>query len=109
MAQGVYHQMPMLSLFSLGIPQSTVEEGRTPHNNSLGEGLTQPWLDQHSGKAISTADPTLASGSFNSLSQVLFTFQSLYLFTIGLVSILRLARDSPRFFKQQAQVVLLFE
>lgn len=60
-------------------------------------------------KVISTADTALASSSFNSIPQVLFTFQSPYLFSIGLVSVFRLARDSPRLFKQHAQVVLLFE
>lgn len=60
-------------------------------------------------RRISIAVPALASSSFNSIPQVLFTFQSPYLFTIGLVSIFRLARDSPRLFKQHAQVVLLLE
>jgi len=43
-----------------------------------------------------TAVLGMASGTFNPLSRVLFTFRSHYLFTIGPVLVLRLARDTPR-------------
>jgi hypothetical protein len=40
--------------------------------------------------------PTVASGTFSSLCRVLCTVRSLYLYTIGLASVLRLARGTPR-------------
>lgn len=46
---------------------------------------------------------------FNSIPQVLFTFQLLYLYAIGLVIVLRLTRDSPRLFRLQYQATLLFD
>jgi hypothetical protein len=53
--------------------------------------------------------PVMASGSFNSLPRVLCTLQSLYLCSIGPMSILRLGRDSAPFFKLRGNATLLSE
>ena len=41
----------------------------------------------HDARLVSTASPSATSGTFNSLSKVLFTFPSWYFYAIGLESI----------------------
>jgi hypothetical protein len=85
--------------------QTKAREGQNTNETTL-----ELSLDPHSGEGDQHRCSFLSfKFSFNSISQVLFTFQSPYLFSIGLMSIFRLTRDSPCIFKQQAQVVLLFD
>jgi len=53
------------------------------------------------------AGPAMASGAFKPISLVLFTLQSLYLYAIGPMSVIRFPRDSPCSFKLHSQTTLL--
>ena len=55
-------------------------------------------------RLVSTASPSATSGTFNSLSKVLFTFPSRYLFAIGLGSIFSFRRKLPPILRTTSKV-----
>ena len=59
--------------------------------------------------ASPSAVPAEASGTFNPLCKVLCILQSLYLCSIGPMSVCFLVRDTPHSFKLQSQATLLLD